>query len=352
MFLKFGSTFLIFRAVVSAQSTLPQSFYLGMRWEDNFTIIDVQPASSTDSRVRYIQIRPACESFDVDEEEFVFENISVPQLAANAAVCAPERQFLRVIQASSKRKPGRKTSPALAGEWTQGIAAQCGTETVVHHLPERDDLTIDARKQPGLSGLWDLSGELLDLFKSATGRNPFSRAADWREVRIREKDRLELAAVEIRNGNFDLVLPEVPSSWQKDGASRISDILPSPEEMSSVKEDAGEVDNLDQLGLKDHPDTILYPQMARIAHIEGEVKAELSIEPSTGKVLQVEALSGHPILRVSATDAIKKWVFIHPYFGRPLTVTVRYKVHCPLLVETTSYTVARSKRHHRRKKRK
>lgn len=187
VFLKLVSAVVLFCAIVSAQAPIPQSFYLGTRRGDNFTIIDVQPASSTDSRVRYIQIGPACGSFDVDEEELVFENISVPQLAANAAVCAPEKQFSRLIQASAKRKPGRQSYSDSPGEWTQGIAAQCGSQTVVHHLPERDDLIIDPKRQPRLAGLWDLSEELLELFRSATGQNPFSRGANWREVRFAKR---------------------------------------------------------------------------------------------------------------------------------------------------------------------
>lgn len=63
-----------------------------------------------------------------------------------------------------------------------------------------------------------------------------------------------------------------------------------------------------------------YPEMARIARIQGRVvlSAQISTE---GKVISVRAVSGHPILIQSAIDAVHQWEY-RPYLldGQPVEV--------------------------------
>ena len=51
-----------------------------------------------------------------------------------------------------------------------------------------------------------------------------------------------------------------------------------------------------------------YPQMARIAHIMGEVRMLVTIGQD-GKVQDIHAITGHPILASSAVEAVKQWVY-------------------------------------------
>ncbi|HKV91950.1 MAG TPA: energy transducer TonB [Candidatus Angelobacter sp.] len=51
-----------------------------------------------------------------------------------------------------------------------------------------------------------------------------------------------------------------------------------------------------------------YPQMARIAHIQGKVLIRIQVDKE-GRVVDEKALSGHPILIQSAMDAVKKWQY-------------------------------------------
>jgi TonB family protein len=51
-----------------------------------------------------------------------------------------------------------------------------------------------------------------------------------------------------------------------------------------------------------------YPQMARIAHIQGEVRL-LVVVGEDGKTHDIRALSGHPILVQSAIDAVRDWKY-------------------------------------------
>jgi len=49
-----------------------------------------------------------------------------------------------------------------------------------------------------------------------------------------------------------------------------------------------------------------YPQMARIAHISGDVVLKITIDRN-GEVTNIAVLGGHPILVNSAINAVKKW---------------------------------------------
>jgi protein TonB len=72
-----------------------------------------------------------------------------------------------------------------------------------------------------------------------------------------------------------------------------------------------------------------YPQMARIAHISGDVVLKVTID-RTGRVTNVVAVQGHPILIQSAIDAVKQWKY-RPYVfnGEAVAIesTVKVKYH-------------------------
>jgi TonB family protein len=73
-----------------------------------------------------------------------------------------------------------------------------------------------------------------------------------------------------------------------------------------------------------------YPQMAKIAHIQGDVIIS-GIINREGKIAEAKALSGHPILVQSALDAVKQWKY-KPFLlnGEPVevktTITVRFRM--------------------------
>lgn len=72
-----------------------------------------------------------------------------------------------------------------------------------------------------------------------------------------------------------------------------------------------------------------YPQMAKIAHIQGNVVLHVLIDRQ-GHVAKVEQKSGHPILIQAAKDAVSKWDY-QPFLlnGQPTDVetlvTVRFR---------------------------
>ncbi len=72
-----------------------------------------------------------------------------------------------------------------------------------------------------------------------------------------------------------------------------------------------------------------YPQMARIAHIQGDVLLTTIIDKQ-GDVKNLRAVSGHPILIQAALDAVRQWKY-KPYLlnGEPVEIetTITIKFH-------------------------
>jgi protein TonB len=79
-------------------------------------------------------------------------------------------------------------------------------------------------------------------------------------------------------------------------------------------------------GLKIHDVTPAYPQMARIAHIQGDVLLQATISKA-GVIENLHGVQGHPILIQAAMDAVKQWKY-KPYIlnGEPVEVETTIKV--------------------------
>src|SRR5579864_6375718 len=79
-------------------------------------------------------------------------------------------------------------------------------------------------------------------------------------------------------------------------------------------------------GNKIHDVQPVYPQMARIAHIQGDVLLQATISKS-GAIENLRAVQGHPILIQAAMDAVKQWKY-KPYIlnGEPVEVETTIKV--------------------------
>jgi protein TonB len=72
----------------------------------------------------------------------------------------------------------------------------------------------------------------------------------------------------------------------------------------------------------------IYPQIAKQAHVQGTVILAMVIGKD-GTIENLHVVSGHPLLRNAAMDAVKQWRY-HPYIldGEPVevdtTVTVNF----------------------------
>lgn len=74
----------------------------------------------------------------------------------------------------------------------------------------------------------------------------------------------------------------------------------------------------------------VYPPLARQARLQGVVRLEAVIGPD-GRVEKVEAISGPPLLRQAAIDAVKQWVYQPSTLnGQPVRVTTQIEVNFTL----------------------
>lgn len=79
-------------------------------------------------------------------------------------------------------------------------------------------------------------------------------------------------------------------------------------------------------GLKINAPNPTYPQMAKIAHIQGDVVLQAVIAKN-GSIENLRAVSGHPILIQAALDAVRQWKY-KPYVlnGEPVEVETQITV--------------------------
>lgn len=333
-------------ALLSAQTSSLESFQIGRVEGDTWFITEVEPLSPFETHARFIKVYPACGTFHVDETEHVFEGISVGQLANNAALCASEKQVASSIALATR--PSHHESP----EDRQIVAARCGSDLVIHHLPAEAALRFPdlQRKAPAIAALFMLAEDISIRHGNEVQQMVSDSDPSGQRTRVQKRQQLEATATEIRSGKYDLVLPEIPPSRRSNGQAKLSLGMPSPEEAAGLEVDFGKVENPEQLGLENSGE-VAYPSLARIAHIEGEVKLELGIESQSGKVLSASATSGHIILQRAAIDAALSWIFPHPYLlPGPVPVVVHFKIRCPVLLDTrasSSLGTIRPQRHRR-----
>jgi TonB family protein len=75
----------------------------------------------------------------------------------------------------------------------------------------------------------------------------------------------------------------------------------------------------------------VYPQMAQIAHIQGEVWIEVELDPQ-GTMVSLLPLSGHPILIRAAVESLRKSKFMCENCGEEsgiFSVVIRFKMDDP-----------------------
>jgi TonB family protein len=68
-----------------------------------------------------------------------------------------------------------------------------------------------------------------------------------------------------------------------------------------------------------------YPPLARQARVYGTVRVAFTLLANSGEPVQVEAVSGHPMLESAAVENVKTWRFRNAYaIGRKYETTINY----------------------------
>ena len=70
-----------------------------------------------------------------------------------------------------------------------------------------------------------------------------------------------------------------------------------------------------------------YPPLSRQARVYGSVTVAFTLPANSGEPTEVEAVSGHPMLKSAAVDNVKTWHFRNIYaVGRKYQTTFHYRI--------------------------
>jgi TonB family protein len=185
--------------------------------------------------------------------------------------------------------------------------------------PEEVDLHKMRRSYPNIERLWDLPDK---LFQAAFNGNPL--ASNEGEYDVESQRNAEPFIEKLRAGAFDKGFP-TGGLW---ASKPMSAILADYQGIATSRSLSAEAQNRNALGL-DYYVPAVYPQMAKLARIEGEVKITFRRNSETGAVEEASALEGHPLLRQAALDAVRRWRFTTPLPSNlPSETTIRFSLSC------------------------
>ena len=70
-----------------------------------------------------------------------------------------------------------------------------------------------------------------------------------------------------------------------------------------------------------------YPQMARVARLEGDVKATVTVG-SDGSIQSLLLASAYPLLRQPVEGALEHWTFEPPSHVTTTDITIQFRLDC------------------------
>jgi TonB family protein len=274
-------------------------------------ILYVRP-DGKDVIVRVIRLAPEnsyCSGYvEVKAVERRLPRISVRKVAGHINLCSFREEDVENAIAGAKLK---RISSIFDSE-RFGIVAQCHDSERLFRLPYPETLDMAALKRnaPRVAALYGLEWE---IYKRAfKGKDVFH---DIRPAEDLELQRFGASLVaELRSGMYDLGFAD--ENQERLCRTHTPCDLGLTRNLLKGYEGPGHKPHQPTATLLDREKYHLvkyvaprYPPLAMVAKIEGKVEVEISIDSADGTVKQVRAISGHPLLRKSAEDAVKAWVF-------------------------------------------
>jgi len=266
----------------------------GPSWFDY--VLDVSPTENG-VRVREVRIAPVhneCPSgITVKAVEREMAGKSVPALAGEAQLCGLSEQDVSSTIDSFRGN----VLESIDDSARFVVVARCGSGERIFRFPFPEQVQFLEqlrRKAPAVARIWDL---YFRVRERAFGKEEiFYNISSERDAELQRRGSTLVA--ELRSGKFDHGF-DIPLSSILEGYQGVV-----PEGSRS------HVDLLDteNLRVKDYVGPV-YPQIARLARIEGEVELEIELDTKTGGVTTVRPVSGQPLLQQAAIVAAKQWQF-------------------------------------------
>jgi len=152
---------------------------------------------------------------------------------------------------------------------------------------------------------------------------PFSLAS-----RVHQPDASDLPEAPSVDSSSVAIRPSLPGRL----SAPVSPLAPPPQAQAPVAAPVAQPANVRVGGKVQEPKLLrrvdaAYPPMARQARVNGVVRLQATIGKD-GKVKKIEVLSGPPLLRQSAIDAVQKWVYSPSLLnGAPIEATTDVDVN-------------------------
>lgn len=314
-----------------AEKVAPSQFYVvSASFSDYgpafyYRVIEVWP-DGPNSHVRYSRISTVnayCPRMVIRSAEATLHNVSPGKLTKASNPCVVKPGALGELLKKYSRRAALFEGASL------GIVAQCDASSVVLGLPTAQELDMKRLRSghPEIARLLDLSSK---AFQAAFGPKDILLGPAEADDLV-----LQLAgarfAPELVSGKYDAGLAAAMSSYAGKAPSFRELLAGYRGPVSADEANMGYVPQL--VDAEAYHFTQFtppkYPPLGMQARIEGAVRLQLSVEPSTGEVFNVEALSGNRVLKPSAIEAARKWRFA-PNSGVASTInlTLDYALRC------------------------
>ena len=292
-----------------------------------YRVVDVQP-DGRDVVIRYSRIGwtdPAiCPRKIVQSAQVRLRNRTIKDLVKRNNPCAVKPQDLAATVRKYSIRGGHFET------FSVGVVATCGPMTSVLELPDESRVNLAKVKSANrtMGRLWDL---VSDIVNPAFGEGDVFQGLGADDS-VLQRAGQEIAP-ELASGRYDQGLEAAVRGndleWEH---PRMRDLLT---DYHGPRTDLG-LDSVTFIALINAEQYRFrgfakpgYPRLAAMAHIQGDVSLQLSVDPSTGKVSEVDASSGNQLLRDSASAAAKEWRF-EPNSVSPgkIGITLRYSLQC------------------------
>lgn len=323
-----GVISLLWASATSHRQETLQSFYIARFYFSDYipgwgdSLLDVAPQGDG-VRVRLIHINQAndyCPGVIVRAAEHTFPNTPVSEVAGGDMCPFTSKGVAAALKAAAP-----KYVYDISDSATQVIVAMCGAVQKEFDFPYplNVDRTVLKRRNSKVADLWDT---YYRIYLRAFGNLSFNKLTPEQEKQMEQlgtelvpelmSGRYQAAYVGSRCGDHDC---DNFLAWQLRGYAD----APKPY-------DPGVANLLDAaaLPLTKYVAPTMSP-LAKLARIHGDVRLHIVVDPQTGLVTNVEAVSGHPLLAEESIKAAQSWQFAPETLSRePIEVTLRFELQC------------------------
>jgi len=200
---------------------------------------------------------------------------------------------------------------------TSTMQAQCGTQTRLIPAFIYEEYWFDkSAKIPHLASLLLDTTERLD---KAVGPGVMEKPTfETENDESKPNTNLGTQTIEdLKIGKYDPLFSSV--TYKPSGLYRASKNPPAPpnitiESNPYIKHEQGS--------------TLVYPAIARLAHVEGKVVMEFDVA-SEGETTNIKTISGEPMLVNAALHAVSEWKYPKDAMGQHITASIEFKTNCP-----------------------